>query len=76
MSYGFMVVHRAKIISLVIQHKVAAISDRTLPTERRGLLSMAPATMTCFLVPPSTSIVSSAARTQQSFRFSCRPDLR
>jgi ABC-type uncharacterized transport system substrate-binding protein len=43
-----MVVHRAK-ISLVMQHKVPAISDRTLPTERGGLVSYGPALEELFL---------------------------
>ncbi len=37
-----MVVHRAMIISLATQHRVPAVSDRTLPTEQGGLLSYGP----------------------------------
>jgi putative ABC transport system substrate-binding protein len=48
-SDGFMVVRRAKIISLVIQHKLPVISDRTLPTERGGLLSYGPVLEELFL---------------------------
>jgi ABC-type uncharacterized transport system substrate-binding protein len=39
MSDSFMVVHRAKIISLATENNVPAVSDRTLPTEQGGLLS-------------------------------------
>jgi putative tryptophan/tyrosine transport system substrate-binding protein len=48
-SDGFMVTHRAKIISLVTQHKVAAVSDLTLPPERGGLLSYGPVDEDMFL---------------------------
>lgn len=41
-SDGFMFAHRAKVISVAIQHKVPAVSDRTLPTEQGGLLSYGP----------------------------------
>jgi putative ABC transport system substrate-binding protein len=41
-SDGFMLVHRAKVISLSTQHHVPAVSDRTLPTEQGGLLSYGP----------------------------------
>jgi len=41
-SDGFMLVHRAKVISLAAQNHVPAVSDRTLPTEQGGLLSYGP----------------------------------
>ena len=41
-SDGFMLVHRAKVISLATQHHVPAVSDRTIPTEQGGLLSYGP----------------------------------
>jgi putative ABC transport system substrate-binding protein len=41
-SDGFMLSHRQKVISLAMQHKVPAVSDRTVPTELGGLLSYGP----------------------------------
>ncbi|MCP3443303.1 ABC transporter substrate-binding protein [Bradyrhizobium sp. CCGUVB14] len=41
-SDGFMLAHRANVISLSVQHHVPAVSDRTLPTEQGGLLSYGP----------------------------------
>lgn len=41
-SDGFMTAHRAKIISLVTQHNVPAVSDETLPAQSGGLLSYGP----------------------------------
>jgi putative tryptophan/tyrosine transport system substrate-binding protein len=41
-SDGFMFAHHAKIISLVTQHNVPAVSDQTLAPERGGLLSYGP----------------------------------
>lgn len=48
-SDGFMFTHRAKVISLVTQHSVPAVSDRTLPTEQGGLLSYGPVDEDMFL---------------------------
>lgn len=41
-SDGFMVAHRALVISLATQHHIPAVSDRTVPTEQGGLLSYGP----------------------------------
>lgn len=41
-SDGFMLVHEAKVISLATQYKIPAVSDRTLPTEKGGLLTYGP----------------------------------
>jgi putative ABC transport system substrate-binding protein len=48
-SDGFMVGHRAKIISLVTQHNVPAVSDQTLPPQGGGLLSYGPVDEDLFL---------------------------
>jgi len=64
-----MVVHRAKIISLVMQHKVRAISDRTLPTERGGLVSYGPALEELFLGAALYADRILCGANQQSFRF-------
>lgn len=48
-SDGFMFAHRAKVISAATQHKVPAVSDRTLPTEQGGLLSYGPVDDDMFL---------------------------
>ncbi|WP_024521105.1 ABC transporter substrate-binding protein [Bradyrhizobium sp. Tv2a-2] len=48
-SDGFMVGHRAKIISLMAQHNVPAVSDLTLPPQRGGLLSYGPVDEDLFL---------------------------
>jgi putative ABC transport system substrate-binding protein len=41
-SDGFMFSHRAKVMSVVAQNNVPAVSEGTLPTEQGGLLSYGP----------------------------------
>jgi putative ABC transport system substrate-binding protein len=48
-SDGFMVGHRARIISLVTQLNVPAVSDQTLPPQSGGLLSYGPVDEDLFL---------------------------